>query len=38
MKSFLNAVWEILTEIGRIRAAATAARAGNFTAAIHLIK
>jgi hypothetical protein len=38
MKTFLNAVWNILTEIGRTRAAAAAARAGEFEISRNLIK
>lgn len=38
MKTFFNTVWNILTEIGRIRAAAAAARSGNFEASRDLIK
>lgn len=38
MKTFLNAVWEILTEVGRARAAAAAARMGEFDSARNLIK
>lgn len=38
MKTFLNSVWNILTEIGRTRAAAAAARSGNFAASRDLIK
>jgi hypothetical protein len=38
MKTFLNAVWNILTEIGRTRAAAAAARSGNYTVSRELIK
>lgn len=30
MKTFLNAVWNILEEIGRTRAAAAAARDGHY--------
>jgi hypothetical protein len=38
MKTFLNTVWNILTEIGRTRAAAAAARSGNFAVSRDLIK
>lgn len=38
MKTFFNAVWDILTEIGRTRAAAAAARVGDFEIARNLIK
>jgi|LauGreDrversion4_2_1035121.scaffolds.fasta_scaffold335867_3 hypothetical protein len=38
MKTFLNAVWEVLTEIGRTRAAIAAARAGQFDIAKALMK
>jgi hypothetical protein len=38
MKTFLNAVWEILTEVGRTRAAAAAARVGEYDVARNLIK
>jgi hypothetical protein len=38
MKTFLDAVWNILTEIGRTRAAAAAAREGRYALARDLIK
>jgi hypothetical protein len=38
MKKFLSAIWNILKEIGRTRAAAAAARSGNFTKSHDLIK
>ncbi len=38
MKTFLNKVWDIMTEIGRTRAAAAAARAGEFEISRNLIK
>lgn len=37
MKKFLNAVWEILEEIGRTKAAAAAARTGNFAESRRLM-
>lgn len=37
MKTFLNALWEIFTEIGRTRAAAAAARSGQFETARELM-
>jgi len=38
MKTFFNTIWDILTEIGRTRAAAAEARSGNFAASRDLIK
>jgi hypothetical protein len=38
MKTFLSKIWNILKEIGRTRAAAAAARSGNFTESRDLIK
>ena len=38
MKQFFNTLWDILTEIGRTRAAAAAARAGEFEVSRNLIK
>jgi hypothetical protein len=38
MKKFLDAVWNVLTEIGRTRAAAAAARAGEFEISRNLLK
>lgn len=38
MKAFFEAVWNILTEIGRTRAAAAAARNGHYAMSRDLIK
>jgi hypothetical protein len=38
MKTFFNAVWDLLIEIGRVRAASAAARAGDFEIARSIIK
>lgn len=38
MKAFFNAVWQILEEIGRTRAAAAAARLGDYAASKDLMQ
>jgi hypothetical protein len=38
MKKFFDTIWNILTEIGRTRAAAAAARSGRYAMARDLIK
>lgn len=38
MKQILSKLWDILTEIGRTRAAAAAARSGNFAESQKLMQ